>query len=479
MDKEGIDRLENAALHINPPVKRGAAIRVEEPWEVGRVRASSIITWDEKHRLYYRVQPTAGGGPFWGFLESQDGVTWERPDLEAAEFQGSMSNNLIDFDGQEPNETCFFVDPTGPDEHRIKAICHRQYEGGMYLVTSPDGIHFKRAPGHLINLIADNHMSAFYDERVGKYRVYLRGWDIRRPWPPIKGSRMLSLAETADLFVPLPFDPDAPDQWPLAPKFQTPEFQHYGLRKIHLEFPPVIRPDDIDPPSAGIYQGAVVHYMPSTYLAFPTIYFRHPGPPDGFVNDGILDIQFAFSQDGVTWDRMDRLPYVRLDLPDGPGTKFLHMLTGVIPDGHRIWQYYVAERRSHGAGRLSGQDKPTTPTTVGDPIVCLLEQRKDGFASIDTGYEGGSVTTKAFELTTDRIALNIDTSASGEARVALLDTANKAIPGFELGSFDRYQGNDTAAVLSWKGISDVSRLRGRMIRLHIAGRATKLYSIVV
>jgi hypothetical protein len=476
VDLEAIESLENTQLVLNPPVKKGPSLFITEPWEQNGARGSSIIEWQGLYRLYYKVTPSIDQ-VYLAFVTSRDGIEWERPNLATVEFEGGCANNLVDIDGQKPNETCVFVDPTGPDEHRFKLVCHNQHEGGMYLLTSPDGIRFKRHDGFLLHFITDNHMSAFYDPRTRCYRIYLRSLDKSRPHEPVRGSRMLSLAETGDLFQPVPIREDAPDPWPVSPKFQAPEHEHTGLRKINRELPIAIRADEADPPPAGIYQGAVVQYLPETYLAFPSLYYKHPWPPKGFINDGILDIQFATSRDGRLWSRHLRGPYVNLDLPDGPCSRMIHMLVGMVPFGRRISQYYVGRNRSHGQGRLPDRPKPVPEVRLGDPILHRLEQRVDGFVSADSSYTGGSLVTRPFRITSDRLRINVNTSASGVARAALLDEESAEIPGFTLEQCDPIQGNDTAYTLQWQGNPSVSSLKGRGAKLLVDSRSTKLFAV--
>lgn len=161
---------------------------------------------------------------------------------------------------------------------------------------------------------------------------------------------------------------------------------------------------------------APVQYTPDVYLAFPSIYYSYPWPPEGaFVNDGVLDVQFAASADGSAWSRDLRGSYIRHDLPDGPVTKCMHMLVGMIPRGRHISQYYVGGRYTHGQGRKTGKTKVNRPIHVGHPVCHRLEQRLDGFVSFDSAYAGGELMTRPFELESGTLRLNIDTSASGDA----------------------------------------------------------------
>lgn len=478
-DTRHIACMENTVLRLNPPEKKGICLAVETEWELAVTRASSIVYWDGYYRLYYGVKLDEMRRAL-AFAVSKDGVQWERPQLGVVEFNGSRNNNLVDIQEMRPDETCVFIDPTGPDEHRFKLICHWPYKG-TWLMTSPDGVRFKYAGGTLIERATDNHMSAFYDPTVGKYRLYLRGSDKSRQIMGWSGSRCVVYAETDDLFKPIPIDENAPDPHERGMVRPGPDGKPIQpLAGINRELPRVLSMDDRDPPEADMYQPAVHHYSQEAYLAFPTLYYHYPGlDKGGFHNDGVLDIQFATSRDGYLWRRDFRGSYVRLDLPDGPTTKQMHMLLGMIVHEHTLSQYYCGSRRTHGEGRTADNPKGIGfhEPKPGDPIALRLEQRIDGFVSADSSYCGGSLLTEPFELKSTQLCINIDTSASGVAWAALLDEEGWEIPGFRLEESDRIQGNDTRFVLSWQGNSDVSRLTGKRVRLLLKSRNTKLYAV--
>lgn len=476
LDRKNIDSSEMVALQMNPPTKMGPCFSVETEWELKSSHAYCIVRWEDQWRMYYKTS-TEDGTCALGLLISNDGITWERPELGVVSYKGSKANNLVDISGEKPGEICVFVDPSAPDEERFKLVCHQQAGGGMWALSSPDGLRFRRVDGLLLKFITDNNKAAFYDERIGKYVIYLRGWDRDREIGVIGGTRCILRAVTDDLHKPIPIDEDAANPWPLSPKWT--DIIDGGLRRMNNELPKVMRCDELDPPEAGLYQAATVHYLRDAYVAFPTLYFSYPPPPVGpYINDGVLDLQFASSSDGIKWIRDFRGSYVRLDLPDGHCTKLMHMLTGMVPHGYRISQYYGGSTFSHGEGRTAKDVKPVRPRSkMGDPRVYRLEQRMDGFVSADSAYTGGVLVTKPFVIESDQLRLNIDTSASGVAHAALLAEDGSAIPGFGLEECDRIQGNDTQYVLSWKGSRDVSGLKGKAVKLLLKSRSTKLFAV--
>lgn len=474
-DEAAIESRSGVTLRLNPPEKRGPCMVTEAPWESGGARAASVVEWEGTYRLYYTVSygdKESGAA----FAVSSDGVTWERPDLGAVRYDSSTANNLLHLAGQPLGEIGVFVDAFCEPEHRFKLVSHSPALGGMFLLTSPDGVRFKRVPGHLIRYIADNHMSAFFDEEAGTYRIYTRGWDRSRPLPPMPASRTVVLAETKSMFEPVPMDLDAPDPWDPARKWLESEWA--GIRRINRELPSVLFCDDQDPPQAGLYQGAVHHYLPGVYFAFPSLYYSYPWPPEGeFINDGVLDVQFASSRDGRQWSRELRSPYVRLDLSGGWCTKTMHMLTGIVTGRSTLSQYHTGGRRTHGEGRTSRDVKPEHRHEPGSPIVHRLEQRLDGFVSADSAYAGGELVTRPFTLTSPVLCLNIDTSASGDARAQLLNPDGSPISGFAVEDCSLIQGNDTLLPVAWRGSSDISTLVGRDVKLRLVSRGARLFAV--
>ncbi len=480
-DDAWVESVENMSFTLNAPTKCGPIAVTEKEWEIqpgGGVRAYCVVPWRGGYRFYYSV--TLGdGGYCLALLESDDGVSWSRPDLGVVRYGGETANNLVDVGNHWIKGLTVFVDSEAPEEHRFKLLGHNPKEG-MFLLTSPDGLTFSRQKECLLPFNADSMVSAFYDPAVDRYRVYLRAWDRTRPIYNVPGSRVVAITEVQSLFEPFPLRPDPPDPWP-----QRPPRRMFGdelaspMRRLNREIEPyVLWCDEADPDKADIYQSAALHYAPGVYLAFPTLYFHYPPPPNGFINDGVLDLHFASSRDGITWNRKYREPYVGLDLPDGWCTKALHMLNGAATDRYRIHQYVIGSRRTHGEGRTKLDPPPDTkPRTPGSPIAHRIEQRLDGFVSLDSAYTGGTLVTAPFEIGSETLRVNIDTSASGYAHAALLDESGAPIPGYEIEASRRIQANDVRCELHWNGRPDVSALRGRKVRLMMRSRATKLYAV--
>jgi hypothetical protein len=247
--------------------------------------------------------------------------------------------------------------------------------------------------------------------------------------------------------------------------------------------PVVMSHDDRDPPEVDLYTNAAQKYGRNSYVAFPTPYYHYNSPParaylnepalakGGKSNDGTIESQIATSRDGRNWTRY-RIPYIPSGRYQGLDIKVAMMIPGIIEQQGGLYQYFMGYTFTHG-------DTQVRYGEGGRELggVFLVEQRMDGFVSLNFEYEGGTVVTAPFVFSGNRLCLNLNTSASGDARVAILDAEGKEIPGFGLDEARFINGDYLDKTVVWKdGASDVSRLSGAPIRLRFECRGTKLYS---
>ena len=106
----------------------------------------------------------------------------------------------------------------------------------------------------------------------------------------------------------------------------------------------------------------------------------------------------------------------------------------------------------------------------------MVTQRLDGFVSADASYAGGELITPLLEFSGNRLELNIDTSAVGDARVELLDSQNRPISSFTLRDADPIQGNFIRKVVTWNGADGLTALQSKLVRIRFVMRAAKLYA---
>jgi len=436
---------ENVSLTVNPPQRKELVLVADRPWERNGIASYCNVLWDpgtKEYRLYYVPIHLDSSPPFrLAMATSKDGVRWTKPDLGAVEWRGSRQNNIV-IDGQ--REGTVMIDPNAPPDKRYAFLSS---EGNLKtrLFTSPDGIHWTRHPVLISEHHSDSQIATFWDDQLGKYVHYPRVIHRGRATGRVETSRM-------------------DEVWP-------------------EQIPVVLSADDQDPPGVDLYTNSAQKYAPApnVYLAFPTPYYHYDHAErtylneptlrrGGKTNDGTIDTQLAVSRDGRKWIRY-RTPYVPLYRHEELDLLVVMVFPGLLYRETHIDQYFAGYAFTHGDTqarvRLQGRQ-------LGG--IFRLEQRIDGFVSADFAYTGGVLTTAPFVFEGKFLTLNVNTSAAGEARVAVLDEAGKALPGRGIDDCKIINGDHVAARVAWKGPDDLAAVAGRPIRLRFQMRGAKLYA---
>jgi hypothetical protein len=344
------------------------------------------------------------------------------------------------------------VDPNAPVQERYVYVAH-QWKEGMVRFYSPDGLHWQRDKTTLLRLGADTQNVTFWDERLQKYVLYLRGWQRGADQ---KLYRTVVRTELPNLTVPLT---NAPSRKSLFPWGKD------NVAVIGTEFPTVFAADENDPTNCDVYTIAAQPYPLDRrwYVGFPSMFQREQR-----ISDGRLEVQFIGSRDGIAWQRYDRKPYAPLGLADSASANMTFMGTGLIVRGDEIWQYGTGYASRHGD--TAARERKT------DGVIYRYVQRVDGFVSLDFEAAAGRCVTAPVKVDGAHLLLNVDTGALGALRVGLLDAAGKPLAGFSANDCAVLRTNSTHAEVAWKGRSDLASLKGREVRLLFTGSRAKLYS---
>ena len=446
LDGTTLDSVTGAELTVNPPRFDALVMIADRPWEKGGITSYGNVFHDpiaREYRFYYvpvawDVEP----GFCLCLATSRDGVHWEKPSLGAVEWKGSKDNNIVIW---AQREGTVIIDPNAAPQHRYAFISSHP-ELKTRLFTSPDGIHFTMHDEPVASIHSDSQISSFWDKDTGAYFHYPRvGYKGRAAGVVITNAMN--------------------EHWP-------------------ENIPVVLSRDDRDPPGMDLYTNACQKYgrARNAYVGFPTPYYHwneewrsYLNAPTlamgGKTNDGTIDTQLATSRDGKAWIR-HRTPYIRMGNYGGLEVKVAMMIPGIIHEGDRLYQYFMGYTFTHGDLKVRHGDGGRE---LGG--VFRVEQRVDGFISLDFGYEGGAVVTGPFTFEGDRLSLNINTSAAGEARVAVLGGDGGELAGYGLDDARFINGNYTGKTVEWRdGATDVSALAGTPIRLRFECRGTRLYS---
>ena len=398
---------------------------------------------------------------------SSDGIHFQRPNLGLKEYHGTTANNILPVAAVEAG---VFIDPQAPAEKRYRLLFTQHWpepaRAGVYVASSPDGIHWDIGANRVLPFAPDSQHAGFWDERLGKYVIYLRTWN---------SVRCVARVEVEDLEKPWPVDTSVPP------------YHVWGKDKVPTlsrEFPTVMSPDSNDPDNLQLYTSAAIPYpfAPHVYLAFPAAYLLFKGDERKGralnTNDGTFDVQFAASRDGITWERQ-RTPYIAAGYHAGMDLRLVSMGQGMVRRGRLLYQYFVGWPHTHGRPVVWDKDLADRAEWLKRDLggIFCATQRVDGFASMSAKAKDGVLTTRPLRFTGNRLQLNIHTAGIGCARVALLDADLKPLPGYSLGECEPISADEIDYVVRWKSGADLASLAGQTVRVQISLSHAEIFAL--
>ncbi len=452
---------------MTPPKQIRRVLKPDQPWEeLGFIFYSTVIDHEGTAMLYYGCYDGKKGKHL-ALATSRDGLRWTRPKLNLTEFKGSRQNNLFPMEAVEAG---VFIDPAADPDGRFEMLHNRNWPdpktAGVYLSHSQDGVHWRQHEVRLFPRVPDSQPSAFWDPSIHRHVIYLRAWDPKRS---------ICRVAPSDLESPWSFDESVP------PK------QVWGKDKVATigrELPIVMRPDDRDPENVHLYTSTVFRYpwAHNAYFAFPAAYFHFTGKSlrpralDG--NDGTFDAQLAVSRDGISWERF-REPWVEPDHIDGLTLQLVSMGTGIIRRGRELHQYFVGWPHTHNRpvewDRNMADREASKQRDLGG-IYCATS-RLDGFVAMAAGNEGGVLTTRSFNLEGDQLRLNIDTSGTGSATVAILNEKGIPLIGHDHSDCEVIHNDSVDHLVRWKSGPTITSNGKDLLRIQVRMRNTELWAL--
>lgn len=434
------------------------ALKESEPWERWLHAFGSAFHDPESgvYRLYYEsaIYPSRTPGQsfttFICYAESKDGKAWSRPDVGIISDLGSTDNNIVFERGENANA---WIDPLDPDpQGRLKMWLYGGRKGaGQTLYRSNDGRRWEPANVAPNLVYADKTEAKFtdtnqigFDPLRGQYMAMIRTFplydvaqakDGRRRAIGVMASTALNKGWTPIVTV---LKPDAADDARVA-----------RLSK-----------DDSKPDWAEMYIMPFFNYG-NHYLGLVSLlYFI-----DGSDSNGGGDLQLAFSNDGLAWQRPE--PRQTAITPsNAPGLFPTYAVCNApLELGDELWLYYTEANGAH----------PIDPFAKSVSQIRAAVWRRDGFASLDAEATA-MLTTKPVRCDGDRLILNVATKPEGSVRAALVDEKGQALPGFTLADCDPLRGDQVQGVVHWKGQADLSRFKGQALSLSLEIAQGRLYS---
>ena len=461
-----IDNFKDTRLELHPPVPREVALQFSAPWEGPSSSFVTVMKDDDRYRLYYRGSGQAVEEPWYTIphhysccAESEDGITWTKPNLGLFEHQGSRDNNIIcpGYAFSLPLMAFKDENPNAPPEERYKAVAG----GPLIAHASPDGIHWKKMQEEPIirqyekcNCEPDYDAIAYWDAERGQYVAYIRGWRSSRSILT-QGEESVKLEEFGMVLDPLGESPKErlPGYRQLL-RCTSPDFLHWTEPRF-VDFG--------DTPLEHFYTSVATPYFRSPHitLAFPKRYVPERKKIKEHLQRGVSDGVFMSSRDGVHFDRRFMEAFIRPGLdPDNWTERNIMTAWGVVPTGpHEISLYYVEHFRH--------------PTCR----VRRASLRTDGFVSVHADYAGGEFVTKPLTFGGAELTLNYSTSAVGSIGVEIQDVEGHRLPGYTLDDCEEIYGDAIEHTVEWRRGRDLTHLARQGIRLRFVVKDADLYSI--
>lgn len=459
-----IERLvRGARLELHHPTRREVVFRTDAPWEGNASAYPSIVQDGKTIRLYYHGLHYPDGGPdalklkehpaVMCVAESEDGLSFRRPELGVCEYHGSKANNIVlqgetvkDIGGDPAHTSvCLDANPDCPPAEKYKTVILGK--GGLFCLVSSDGIHWtplSKAP--IITKGAfDSQNLLFWDPVRHEYREYHRCFT--------SGVRDIMTATSQDVR-----------------HFPEPRILAYpGIQPEHL------------------YTNQIVPYYraPHLFVGFPMRYtddkwsdpvFDLPGLEERMsrakshprYGTAVTDAVFLASRDGLNFKRWPQA-FIR----PGPRPRG----SWVYGDNMIAWGMVETPSAIEGApNELSLY--VTEHYWEGTHVeYCRYTLRLDGFVSVYAPQSDGEIITKPIIFDGGNLALNLETSGAGGLSVEIQDVDGKPIPGYALAECPPIRGDTLRHIVRWdKTGGDVRPLAGKPVRLRVVLRDADLYS---
>ena len=457
IDHHLVDRFEGEArLRMHHPVRRELAVVHDAPWEGNGGNYHTIFEDNGLFRMYYHAWQipidARGGNPLTiGYLDSPDGIRWNKPNLGLFESNGSTDNNIVlaTINGKECHDLSVFVDtnPAAAADARYKAVGFGRNPPGLYAFRSADAIHW-----HVLNDSRpvmtghpfDTQNIAFWDGAIDKYRAYIRDFQ--------NGRRDIMTATSDDLI-----------HW--SPR----EWLKYG-----------------DAPEEELYTNQIKPYYraPHILIGFPSRYVdrgwtdatrRLPSleqretraKTSTRYGTAVTDALLMTSRDGITFRRWSEA-FLR------PGLRTQH--NWAYGDNYIAWHVVETESTNDDAPRELSLYATESYFTGSMSRLRRYTLRIDGFASAFAPLEGGELITKPLHFHGDQLYLNFSTSAGGSIAVELQDQAGNQIDRCRLEDCEEVYGDSLEYAVRWRGRDDLSDLEGQVVRIRFVLRDADLFA---
>ncbi|WP_207394406.1 hypothetical protein [Bremerella alba] len=399
---------------------------------------------DNRFKMWY----CAGWFDGTAYIESKDGLHWERPELEVV----PGTNRIVPRKGVRDSAAVIFDPFTDDAAQRFKMLIWSRPQGGESF-TSADGIQWSQP-------VATGSMG---DRSTIFFNPFREKWvySIRSGWH----GRSRNYSECDDFLAGAPVSDQV--RWMRADNLDLPD-DHWFYAF----------PDRTGKPTTpSLYNLDAVAYE-SLMLGALAIY---QGPDNGTcAKEGVpklTEIHLGFSRDGFHWHRPDdRTPFIGASREEGAWDRgYLHSNSAIcLVMGDELWFYYT--------GFQGDPERKNLPIDANgmyaNASTGIAKLRRDGFASVDADGLGGSLTTRPVVFQGNRLFVNVD-CPEGKLTVDVINKDGDVLEKYSAEDCHVISENSTLKEVTWKEGSDLSSLAGEPIRFRFHLQNGRLYSFWV
>ena len=191
------------------------------------------------------------------------------------------------------------------------------------------------------------------------------------------------------------------------------------------------------------------------------------------------DILLGFSRDGFHWHRPDRRRFISSTW-EKDNWRFGNVQSvggGCLVVGDKLY-FYFSGRAKPDRGRYNTDKNKSSGGWDADAATGLAIIRRDGFASMDAGPKGGTLTTRPLTFKGKHLHVNLK-CPNGELKAEVLDKDGKAIEPFTLANCKAVSCDKTLAAVTWQGVADLSAFSGKPVRFRFHLKNGSLYAFWV
>ena len=418
---------------------------------------------DELFKMWY----TGGYIKYSCYTTSNDGIHWEKTEQDVV----PGTNIVIDHGEELPpippefpekkhirpiDTTSVWIDYQGDDPISRYKIFYTTWHIGLperlgedsavAYRTSADGIHWSE-PIASSGVVGD-HTNAHYNPFRDKWVINIRsGRETGRARAYVEGDTPVKAVKSAEV------RPDG-------------------------EIVPWLGADLLDPRNPNSDSAEILpqlyHFDTVAYESLMLGYFSiWHGPENDVCHVRHIpkrnEVVLGFSRDGFHYDRPDRRPFFEATEADGAWNwGNVQSASGAcLVVGDKLYLYFT--------GRNLPEKGKLWDGFVNTGLAFL---RRDGFASMDSIQDAGTLTTRLIKFSGKHLFVNTDCD-QGELRVEVLDEDGKALAPFTLGNCVTVTADKTAHRVEWKDGTDLSSVAGEPVRFRFHLRLGELYSFWV